>query len=134
MKYSITLKLTHDFVIDTKGLIKWADENLSLKLEQYTDQWIAFYKEDSITPTEEEGYKSQEQFDIEEYYLSLTEEGEDIKLALPSRLEGKELKDWEDSKKTEIASITNFASLSAVQKKLWMGLQLTDEEKDELGV
>lgn len=65
--------------------------------------------------------------------MSLTEEDEDVKLAMPSRLEGQELKEWEAAKKAEIAAVTNYSSLSEAQKKLWMGLPLTDEEKDGLG-
>lgn len=132
MKKSVILNFTHNYEIDVKGLCNWADENLGLKTEMYNNQWISLYKEGDLTSTEQEGYKSQEQYDLEQYYLGLTEEGEQSKLLLPSRLEGEELQAWENTKKAEIAAITDFSALTEAQKKLWMGLPLTDEEKDGL--
>jgi len=133
-KYNVTLNLTQEFEIDCEGLCKWASENLNLVMEMRTDTWISFYKEGDLTPTEEEGYKSQEHYDLEQHLLSLTEEGEAVKLALPCRLKGQDYQDWEAAKKAEIAAIADFSTLTEPQKKLWMGLPLTDAEKDGLGV
>lgn len=134
--YSVTLNMTHEYLVDMKGLIKWAKENMNLDPQQYNENWIIFEREEELTPINGEGmenYKSQEHYDLEQHYLSLTEEGEEVKLTLPSRLQGQELQQWEAAKKAEIATITNYSSLSEAQKKLWMGLPLTDEEKDGLG-
>ena len=133
MKYSVILEYTHDFEIDCKGLCKWAEENLSLKMEQYNDSWIAFYKESELTPDATGEYKSDEHKQLTEYYNSLIEADEEAKLALPSRLQGQAAKEWEDTKKAEIAQVTDYSTLTEAQKKLWMGLPLTDEEKDALG-
>lgn len=133
MKYSVILEYTHDFEIDVKSFIKWAEENLSLISEQRTDNWISFYKEGELTPPTDASFKSEEHKLIKEHYDSLTEEGEDVKLSLPSRLKDQAAVEWENTKKAEIALITDYSLLTTAQKKLWMGLPLTDEEKDSLG-
>lgn len=133
MKNSVELEYTHDFKIDCEGLCKWAETTLGLKMEQRTDNWIIFYKEGPLTEDITGEYKSDEHKQLTEYYLSLTEAEEDIKLALPSRLQGQAKADWEAAKKTEIALVTDFSLLTEAQKKLWMGLPLTDDEKDGLG-
>lgn len=133
MKYEVSLEFTHDFEIDCKGLCKWAETTLGLKMEQRTDGWITFSKEGELTPTEDEKYKSDEHKQLTEYYNSLEEATEEISLAAPSRLEGKALLDWMTAKKAEIATETDFSLLTEAQKKLWMGLPLTDEEMDGLG-
>lgn len=133
-RYSVVLQFSHDFKVDIKGLIKWAEDNLSLKLEQYNDSWISFYKESELTEDVTGEYKSDEHKQLNEHYNSLIEETEAINLALPSRLTGEELRSWEQSKKAEIAAVTDFSLLSEVQKKLWMGLSLSDDEKDSLGI
>ena len=133
MKYEVSLEFTHDFEIDCKGLCKWAETTLGLKMSMKTDGWIIFSKEGELTPTEDEDYKSDEEKQLKEYYNSLEESTEEISLAAPSRLEGKALSDWMMAKKAEIAAITDYSTLTESQKKLWMGLPLTDEEMDGLG-
>ena len=133
MKYSVSIELKRDFKVDIKGLIDWAKSNLSLDVEQYTDSWIQFNKEGSLTEDITGEYQSDEQKQLIEYYQSLVEVDEIVKLALPSRLVGSDLQAWEIAKKSEIAAITDFSALSDAQKKLWMGLPLTDAEKDSLG-
>lgn len=132
-KYSVELEFTHEFDIDLKGLCEWADSTLNLKTEQYTEGWIIFSHEGELTEDETEEYKSDEHKQLKEYYDALTEEGEAAKLSQPSRLKGTALRDWQNSKKAEIASETDYSQLTEAQKKLWMGLELTDAEKDGLG-
>lgn len=132
MKYGVTIEITHDFPVDCKGLCEYA-KTLGLEMEMMTDKWISFSKEGELTPTEDENFKSEEHKLLKEHVDSLTEEDEAVKLALPSRLEGESLIVWEKAKKEEIAAVTDFSTLTEAQKKLWMGLPLTDEEKDGLG-
>lgn len=132
-RYSVELQFTKEFPIDVKGLCKWADFTLGLKMEQATDNWILFYKESALTSTEDENYKSDEHKQLHEYYDALIEVDEATALSLPSRLSGLEYRTWLDAKKAEIVAVTDYSTLSAEQKKLWMGLELTDEEKDSLG-
>lgn len=133
MKYSVSLEYSHDFEVDCKGLCDWAKTNLDIDFEQSTDKWIVFTKEGALTPDGTGEYKSDEHKQLKEYYDSLTEAGEAVKLALPSRLQGQARRDWEAAKKAEIATVTDYSTLTEAQKKLWMGLDLTDAEKDGLG-
>ena len=146
VKYSVSLELTHEFEIDIKGLIKWAKDNYDLDAVSWSEMSISFEKSTPLTPApletigegedqyEIQNFKYIEQKALREYYETLTEEAEAVKLALPSRLQGLDLDEWEAAKKAEIAAITDFSQLTDAQKKLWMGLALTDEEKDGLGV
>lgn len=133
-KFSIELELTHDFEIDCMSFCEWAKDNLGLEKDVNVSGWLIFCKDGELTEDVTGEYSSDELKQLKEHYDSLTEGGEAAKLSLPSRLKGQDLADWKDSKKAEIAAITDFSSLSEAQKKLWMGLELTNEEKDGLGV
>jgi len=133
-RYNVSIELRQDFPIDVKGLKKWAKDNLELEFEMGSDNFISFYKEGELAATEDENFKSDEHKQLKEHHDSLIEEDEATKLALPSRLEGQVARDWESAKKAEIAAVTDYSLLTESQKKLWMGLPLTDEEKDALGV
>lgn len=49
IRKSVLLNLTHDFLVDTKGLCEWAEENLELKMLQGCEDWIEFVKESELT-------------------------------------------------------------------------------------
>ena len=134
MKYEVILEFTHDFKIDVKGLCEWANTTLGLTVEYSSDSWVVFSKEGELTATIDENFKSDEHKQLKEYYETLEEATEEMSLAAPSRLKGQALIDWKDAKKGEIALITDFSTLTESQKKLWMGLPLTDAEMDGLGV
>lgn len=134
MKYEVTLEFTHDFTIDLKGLCVWAETTLSLTMDSSSDSWAIFSKEGELAEDITGEYSSDEKKQLIEYYNLLEEATEEISLAAPSRLTGQELIDWKETKKGEIALITDFATLTEAQKKLWMGLPLTDAEMDGLGV
>lgn len=132
-KYAVHLHITHDFPVDIKGIIEWAETNLSLEAESWNSEVICFEKDGALTPTEDENFRSDEHKQLQEHHDTLTEEGEAAKLALPSRLKGDDLISWTQAKKAEIAAVTDYSTLTEAQKKLWMGLDLTDAEKDALG-
>ena len=134
MKYSVSLEYSHDFEIDCKGLCDWAKSTLDLDCQQHTGSWIIFSKDGELTPDGTGEYKSDEHKQLKEYYDALVEADEATQLALPSRLQGQARTDWEAAKKLEIAAITDYSTLTEAQKKLYMGLELTDAEKDGLGV
>ena len=134
MKYEVSLEFFHDFEIDLKGLCEWAKTNLDISMESNSEAWISFSKDSELTEDLTGLYKSDEHKQLKEYYEGLEESSEEIALAAPSRLKGIALNEWKDTKKAEIAAITDYSTLSESQKKLWMGLPLTDAEMDGLGV
>lgn len=113
-----------DFQIDLVSLEKHLRDTYTSYVGNSADTILKLYfEDDSLT--------DQEIQDIKDHWASLDEATEAAKRALPSRSqESKEalLK----AEKEAILLITDFSTLTELQKKIWMGLELTNDEIDSL--
>ena len=116
-----------------KKFIKWVETNVGMTVGMINDNWASFEKVGSLIPDSTGKYKSDEERLITEYYQSLDQATEDAANLVPSNLEGQLLANWKDKKKTELLSV-DWSTLNIAQKKIILNLELTDTEKDSLGV
>lgn len=115
----------HEFNVDLKSVeTKMRNEQPSYLGNSAGANFVLYFEANSLT--------TQEQQDIRLWWKQdLTEAEEAIKRALPSR--NVELaKSLIKAEKEAILLIEDLSTLSVLQKKIWMGLDLSDEELDSL--
>lgn len=83
-----------------------------------------YFKDGSLTDNEIQNIKLW-------FKQTITKTEEDAKRALPSR-NPQLAESLIAAEKAAILLITNFSTLTKLQKKIWMGLELTDSEIDSL--
>ena len=115
----------HDYSVDLKSLeAKMRDEYVSYVGNSAGQNLVLHFEVDSLT--------IQEQQDIRLWWKQdLVEAEEAAKRVLPSR--DQELaKSLLQAQKEAILEITDYSTLTVLQKKIWMGLELSDDELDSL--
>lgn len=115
----------NNFKVDLKSLeVKLRAEHVSYIGNSAGQNLVLHFEADSLT--------IQEQQDIRLWWKQeLVETEEAAKRALPSRNEDL-AKSLLQTQKETILQITDFSLLTQLQKKIWMGLELSDDELDSL--
>ena len=115
----------HEFDVDLKS----TESKMRLEHPSYIgnsagEKLTLHFEADSLTTNEQQDIRLWFKQDLDETI-------EAAKRALPSR-DADLAKSLLDAEKEAIILITDFSTLTDLQKKIWMGLELTDEELDSL--
>lgn len=115
----------HEFDVDLKSL----HEQMQADYASYigasaSGSLVLHFEADSLTMNEQQ--------DIKLWWKQELDEAEEAaKRALPSR-NASIAASLIEAEKEAILQITDFSTLTELQKKIWMGLELSDDELDSL--